>query len=82
MGPAVTSEDGVTIHAPSRTIGIQNLPDSRPKTYLIVSQIAALAAAKLCPDRTDIVYPATSPYQGAERDENGILAVSRLIRAS
>lgn len=82
LGRPVLTENGVTVHQPSRVTGLQHLPDLEPDTFVVISQITAMVAARLHPERTDLVYPATSAYHGAERDERGVLSVMRLIRAS
>ncbi len=82
LGRVISEENGVTIHAPSRFAGFQNLPDKTPGVYLIVSQICALVAARLHLGRDDLVYPVTSPFLGAERDDHGVLSVSRFCAAS
>ncbi len=82
IGKPVYTENGVTVHAPNRITGLQGLPEPEPDTFIVVSQITALVAARLFPDRTDLVFPATSAYHGADRSERGVMSVSRLIRAS
>jgi hypothetical protein len=82
LGKPVWSENGLTVHSSSTNIGLQHLPPPEPDTLVVVSQIAALVAARLHPERTDVVFPATSSYHGAERDGRGVLTISRLIRAS
>lgn len=82
LGRPDWSENGLTVHTPSKGVKLQNLPPPAPDTLFVVSQICALTAAQLYPDRVDLVYPATSAYHGAERGEKGVLTIQRLIRAN
>jgi hypothetical protein len=80
LGEVIETDDGLEILAPGTAVVITNLPPARKGTIVIVSQIACLVAAQHRPERQDLVYPLTSKYHGAERDGNGITAVSRLAR--
>jgi hypothetical protein len=82
LGKPDWTENGITVHHPSKGVKLQNLPPPVPDTLLVVSQICAIVAAKQHPDRVDLVYPATSVYHGAERGDGGVITVQRLIRAS
>jgi hypothetical protein len=74
--------DGVSIIAPSSHMRLQNLPPQEYGVLVVVSQISALVAAQLHPERHDIVYPDSSKYGGAERSINGVMSVNRFIRAT
>lgn len=81
-GALYRSESGIEIYRPSRFLGVTDLPPSAPDTYVIVSQIAAMAIAANHPERPDIVYPASGPYSGVERDQTGVLSIRKLIFAN
>ena len=55
---------------------INGLPDPRPGTYYIVSPLLAMA----CPDRDDLLAPATGPNDDPVRDEEGRIAAVRRFR--
>ena len=74
---------GVPIHGPAGFAGVQFLPDKRADTFIIVSQMTAMAVSALHPDRDDVVYPGTAPHDHPVRDKErrDIRGVTRLIRA-
>jgi hypothetical protein len=58
---------------------VTGLPEVRPNVLLVVSALVALHY----PYRPDLVFPATGPGDGAERDERGqITGIRRLRRAA
>ncbi len=82
MNREVAREDGIVIHDPSTFEGVEHLPRKQDGRMVVVSRLAALLIGALHPDRTDVVYPATSQKHGARRDKRGPIAVRRLIRAA
>lgn len=73
--------DGVCIQNGATMASLNFLPTARSDTILIVSQLVAIAVRALHPGRTDVVYPATSHWNGAVRDAQGVRSVRLLIRA-
>jgi hypothetical protein len=55
---------------------ISGLPEPRENTYYLVSPILAMA----CPERSDLLAPATGPNDDPVRDEEGRIAAVRSFR--
>ena len=74
--------DGVLVSGPPIDEAIYGLPPEFDDRMLIVSQMTALAVARLLPGRGDIVFPGTARcYQPIRADTGQIDAAVRLVRA-
>lgn len=72
----VAGED-VEVVLSGRVVQIDHLPPPAPNQFFITS----LLVAQACPERPDLLIPATGPRDGVIRNERGqVTAVTRLKR--